>query len=55
MAEADLGLEELALLDHVGGHAVAEAVKGGLVDAGVSTEAAEAVAQGFSMSEPTGG
>jgi hypothetical protein len=46
MAEAGLRLEELALIDELGGHAVAEAVKGGLVDACGSAETGQAVAQG---------
>ena len=46
MTKAGRGFEELALVDEVGGHAVAQAVKRRLVDAGGPPETGETVAQG---------
>lgn len=49
MAETGLGLEQLALVDEVGGDAMAETVQGRVGDTSGAAQAAELVRQGSAV------
>lgn len=45
MAETGLGLEEVAVADEVGGHAMAEPVEAGYIDTGGIAQSGEAMTE----------